>query len=121
MRRLRFEVLNIARELHRGATPGAIYIGRANKWNGRSGSPLRNPYRIGPDGSRARCIELYRDYLQKRIRYGDRSILDELARLASIAERTGRLTLVCFCAPLPCHADVIIDELQKVFSVEEVA
>ena len=71
--------------------PGVVRIDRATRWG--------NPYRIGPDGDRARVIERYRADLWRRIRAG------EIA-LADLAALDGR-DLACWCAPLPCHGDVL--------------
>ena len=70
---------------------GIVRVDRETKWG--------NAFRIGPDGTRAEVIERYRRDLWRRIRAGEVDI-DELAAL------DGR-NLVCWCAPLPCHADVL--------------
>lgn len=76
------------------------YIGR--------GSPLGNPFPIdGPKGwTRAKVIELYRIWLRQHIDKSDPTVCNELNRLVAIAQQ-GELKLQCFCAPLPCHGDVI--------------
>jgi hypothetical protein len=122
---VKIEIINVA-GIGRGKAdapkipPDAIYIGRGSKYNGRPGSPLHNPFRIGVDGGRQRCVDLYRDYLKARIAYGDQSIMDEMRRLARILNETKKLTLACWCAPLLCHGDVIADELRSIFSAEDV-
>lgn len=65
-----------------------VYIGRGSKWG--------NPYRIGRDGTRADVLALYRLHLAARP--------DLVA--AARAELRGR-DLVCFCAPLACHGDIL--------------
>lgn len=62
----------------------AVYVGR--------GSPHGNPYRIGRDGSRAACIMKF-----------EQNVLPDL----DVSGLRGR-DLVCYCAPLPCHADPIL-------------
>jgi len=64
-----------------------VYIGRGSKWG--------NPFRIGPDGNREEVIAKYETYIRNK---------PEL--LAQITELIGK-TLGCFCAPLPCHGDVL--------------
>ena len=64
-----------------------VYIGRPSKWG--------NPFLIGRDGNRAEVIEKYRDYIQQKP-----------ALLAQIGELRGK-RLACYCAPLPCHGDVL--------------
>jgi hypothetical protein len=75
------------------ATPSllrrAVYVGRPTKWG--------NPFKISEDGTREEVIEKYRWR-------GERIGLDLEAR----AELRGK-DLVCWCAPLPCHADVLLE------------
>lgn len=68
-----------------------VRVDRATKWG--------NPFRIGRHGTRAEVIERYRRELWQRIRAGEVD-LDELAAL------DGR-DLACWCAPLPCHGEVL--------------
>ena len=71
---------------------------------------LGNPYPIDKNNSREDVIELYRGYLNRaRQRYvmtGDPSIWEDVKRLAKIA-REKDVVLLCWCAPQPCHGDVI--------------
>lgn len=97
---------------------GGIYIGRGNQWKGLAPSPLANRFVIGIDGTREVVIEKYEAWLKEKIRSGDRNVLDELARLSSIALK-GELVLACWCAPLPCHGDVIKKTIEEVLSDEE--
>lgn len=64
-----------------------VYIGRPSKWG--------NPFVIGRDGTRAEVIEKYEAWL-----------LDQPDLLAALPELRGK-RLGCFCAPLPCHGDVL--------------
>jgi len=79
------------------ATPeefrAAVYIGR--------GSPLGNPYVLGQDGTRAEVVEKYRKWLVKKLIHRD--------PIVEVAFRKLRPedTLMCYCAPEPCHGDVI--------------
>ncbi len=70
-----------------------VYIGRGSKWG--------NPYRIGIDGTREEVIARYRYYLNN-----NKSLLEDLN------EVEGKI-LGCFCKPLPCHGDVLIDLILK--------
>lgn len=72
------------------ALTGSVYVGRPSRWG--------NPFVIGPDGDRAQVVEKYRIWLQ------DRPALCARARF----ELRGK-HLVCWCAPLPCHADVLLE------------
>lgn len=66
-------------------------IDRQTRWG--------NPFRVGSHGSRADVIQRYREHLWRQIRCGEVTV-DELAR--PHCKRLG-----CWCAPLPCHGDVL--------------
>lgn len=71
-----------------GISPDAVYVGRPTKWG--------NPFVIGRDGSRAEVIAKY----EERLRASP-------LMMRELAELRGK-SLVCWCAPLPCHADVLL-------------
>lgn len=84
-----------------------------NEYIGR-GSPLGNPFshKEGTKAavvveSREKAIEMYAKYLMEQIQNGNDAVIEELNRLAYIAITKGKLTLRCYCAPKPCHGDVI--------------
>ena len=91
------------RRTFRGA---GIYVGR--RMRDLQGSVLGNPYKVKPHGQYERnaSIEMYRRWLWRHVRSGIGDVYDEVMRLKSIAEQ-GDLTLVCWCAPEACHAEVI--------------
>lgn len=68
----------------------AVYIGRPSKWG--------NPFVIGKHGTREEVIAKYRDYL-----------MSNSTLLASAKRELRGRDLVCFCAPLPCHGDVLLE------------
>lgn len=68
----------------------SVYVGRPTKFG--------NPFVIGRDGNREQVIAKYREYLMSQ---------PELIAAAK-AELAGR-DLVCWCSPLPCHADVLLE------------
>jgi hypothetical protein len=76
--------------------PSFVYVGRANPRKRLAGSPYANPFKIGEDGDRAEAIAKYRQWLQSQ---------PEL--IARVRRELAGKTLVCWCAPLPCHADVL--------------
>jgi hypothetical protein len=87
-----------------GAPAAAVYVGRP--------SPLGNPFHIGPDGSRADVIRKYRTWLQAQ---PDSSpAIRELLRLVEKHRRDGTLYLSCWCAPAPCHADIIKQAIELI-------
>lgn len=53
------------------------------------------PFVIGKDGDRQEVIDKYEDYLFTS---------DEL--MSSVGQLYGK-TLCCYCAPAPCHGDVL--------------
>ena len=75
--------------------PDAIYVGRPSKWG--------NPYVVGKDGTREEVIQKYRNYLLERLKTGTK---------LSIGELCGK-DLVCWCSPLPCHADILLELANK--------
>jgi hypothetical protein len=78
--------------------PGQVYVGRP--------SPLGNPYALGRDGSREQVIARYRRWLWAQLQTPGSAQERELRRLLAQA-RSGDLELLCWCAPLPCHAEVV--------------
>jgi len=80
------------------------YIGR--KCYDYDESPLANPFRESVYG-REKCISMYRRWLWGKITSGDEEVTTELARLFQLSLQPEGVKLVCWCAPLPCHGDVI--------------
>ena len=68
--------------------PFDVYIGSGSKWG--------NPFRIGIDGNRAQVIKLYHEY-----------ILKQPHLMKALPELKGKV-LGCYCAPKPCHGDILI-------------
>ena len=69
---------------------GAIYVGRPTKWG--------NPFRPGPDMTRAQMVAAYRRYLRAKA---------EL--MAALPELRGP-DLACWCKlDEPCHADGLLE------------
>ena len=71
-----------------GAVPKAVYIGRPSVWG--------NPFVIGKDGTRAEVVTKYERWLLQQPRL--------MAQLDSLRGRH----LICWCAPLQCHGDVLL-------------
>jgi hypothetical protein len=67
-------------------------------YGGRPGI-LGNPFSIGEHGDRNQCIELFKVYAARRVK------IDKEFR-AKIMECDGKI-VGCFCAPDPCHVEVI--------------
>lgn len=68
----------------------AVYVGRP--------SPIGNPFIIGRDGSREDVIRKYGAWIMKP---------EQDALRDAIRNQLAGRDLVCFCAPKPCHADII--------------
>lgn len=79
------------RVVNKRQEPYDVYIGRPGKWG--------NPFVIGKDGTREEVIAKYRDY-----------VLAQGHLLYSLEELRGK-RLGCWCAPLPCHGDVLVELL----------
>ncbi len=70
-----------------------VYIGRPSKWG--------NPFIIGRDGTREEVIEMYRHY-----------VLTHKELMRELPELRGK-RLGCFCKPLACHGDVLVELIEK--------
>ena len=68
----------------------AVYIGRPSKFG--------NPFNIRPSRTREEAILMYREWIKTQPE------IIESAR----KELKGK-SLVCFCAPKPCHGDVLME------------
>jgi hypothetical protein len=73
-----------------------IYIGRPSMWG--------NPYTIGKDGTRDEVIQKYREWA-----------VTQPNILKNIHVLKGK-TLACWCAPLPCHGDVLAELAERMES-----
>lgn len=78
----------VLNKLRDGVPPGAVYVGRPSKWG--------NPFAMSSFGDRKGVVAQYRKHL-----WCTPSLMSQLPELYD-------KDLVCFCAPLECHADVLI-------------
>lgn len=72
--------------------PYDVRIDRRSKWG--------NPFHIGPDGTREEVIGKYREW-----------ILGQDGLLEALQELRGK-RLGCWCAPMQCHGDVLVELLE---------
>lgn len=72
-----------------------VYIGR--------GSLFGNPFRVVIDGTREEVIALYRTWFMQRLAQ---------PKFEQAVERLRGKRLGCFCKPLACHGDVIVEYLE---------
>jgi len=88
------------RVVHCQREPYDVYIGRPSKWG--------NPFRIVvPRRTRERAIQEYRDWLE-----GDQDLIMLHGNPPTFEEIIDELrgkTLGCWCAPKPCHGDVLLE------------
>jgi hypothetical protein len=71
--------------------PAYVYIGRGTKWGNRW---------LAPPLSRREAVERY-----------EKDILED-GRVEELEELRGKI-LVCSCAPLQCHGDILVKWLTK--------
>lgn len=82
---------NRPRVVHCRREPYDVYVGRPSKWG--------NPFHIVAKRTRREVIEMYREWLLSEIKAG---------RLDPKRELRGKV-LGCWCSPLPCHGDVLLE------------
>jgi hypothetical protein len=76
---------------HKSGIPiGSVYIGRPSKWG--------NPFALKDFPDRESCLAAYRQWLDSQPQ-----VIDDARK-----ELAGR-DLVCFCAPKPCHGDILLE------------
>lgn len=81
------------RVVHWKKEPYNVYIGRPSKWG--------NPFIVGTRGmSHADAVSAYRNWIN--------SSLNITLREAAKKELRGKI-LGCWCAPKPCHGDVLLE------------
>lgn len=85
--------------------PGVVFIDGARYPPTKDyiGSKFANPYKIGSGRTREDVIEQYETWLLEEMDAGRITNSD-------LAELQGK-NLGCWCAPDPCHADVIMEYL----------
>jgi hypothetical protein len=74
------------------------YVGRP--------SVLGNPYYLANEDMREWVIDRYEIWLMEQLKTNE-AVRKELKRLKDIYLTTGELTLLCWCAPRKCHAEII--------------
>ena len=78
------------RVVHCKKEPFDVYIGRPSKWG--------NPFTIGVDGTRDEVVWKYEMWLRSK---------PEL--LYAARKELRHKTLGCWCAPLACHGDILLE------------
>jgi len=80
------------------------YIGRGNRKYQRSA--LANPFRLAKGDEPGSTLERYRSWLWEKMVEDDESVMVEIERLIRVGTHTD-MNLGCYCAPGPCHGDVL--------------
>jgi hypothetical protein len=80
------------RVAHKREASGGVYIGRPTKWG--------NPFKISPSMTREQVVHAYRRWIMDP---AQAQLRDDARR-----ELRGKV-LVCWCAPRPCHGDVLLE------------
>ena len=80
-----------------GVPDGATYIGRGSRWG--------NPFVIGKDGDRAEVIAKFKEYAIARLGVDKHWLVPLVGK-----------DLNCFCAPLACHGDVLLEMIREMES-----
>lgn len=88
--------------------PDAHYVGRSNPSIKKPSSALSNPFKWDKSTPKGSTLPKYREWFMKwkwhpAVEEELEMLLEELIK--------GDLYLSCWCAPHPCHADVIKDHL----------
>jgi hypothetical protein len=86
--------MKVIRVVNGSAPAGSVAIGRGTRWG--------NPFIVGEDGDRAVVIAKFHHYAQWR-----------LEREPQWLEPLRGIDLACYCAPKPCHGNVIVELLEK--------
>lgn len=103
---MKVNILNCrgSREMIARPSPPDFYIGRPG--------PLGNPYSVQLYG-REECIERYEVWLVNKLKDKKSKQYIEIQRMKTSLKYFGIVNLWCWCAPLPCHGDVIKQILLK--------
>jgi hypothetical protein len=88
------------------ADPQYVYIGRAGK--GMSGD-FGNPIVLERESDRDKVLQEYRIYLEKRVEED----VDFRTKVMDLRDKT----LVCFCKPKPCHGDILVEMVEKLWTI----
>lgn len=89
---------------------GNVKRGDIGEYVGRP-SVFGNPFPVSL--GREEAIEKYRKWLREKIEHKDKKICYRMNELLKKAKKEKKLTLVCWCFPFRCHAEVIADELAR--------
>ena len=84
------------------------------RYIGRSGD-FGNPFIIGPFCTRAESIERHRQWLLKWLQHQEEVVIGIYSNrwvIEHLEELRGEV-LGCYCKPLACHGDVLVELLEE--------
>lgn len=90
---------------------GGVYVGRPSVL-GNPFSHLEGTKALYRCKDRAEAVSRYEEWIREQINV-DPDITKALKRLYKQWTDTGRLTLVCWCSPQVCHADILKKLLEE--------
>lgn len=74
-----------------------------------------NPFRIDDENNREKVIKDYEEWFHHQVTTNYR-FRDEVIRIITMVYHGQNVSLLCHCAPLPCHGDVIKDYVMSQFN-----
>lgn len=87
------------------------YVGRGsvlgNQWSHKKGTQAKY---VVP--TREDAIRNFKEWLPEAIK-NDKAVADEINRLTYLYGTRGHLTLICWCVPESCHAEIIRDVIYE--------
>lgn len=120
----KIHVINIKKDADHSTDDGYFYVGRSKKIS----SPLGNPFtHNGKRTSLAKlsfptakqAIQAYEMYFDKM--YGtDEEFTNAFDEIYEVYKSGKDIYLGCFCAPEPCHAEIIAKKLQQKLIKEKI-
>ncbi|MFS1428590.1 DUF4326 domain-containing protein [Vibrio splendidus] len=90
-----------------------VYIGR--------GSPLGNPYPITPTDSRRKVCKKYEKYFNERVVILGDPVREEVKRIFRLVMAGENINLICYCFPLQCHGETLLDFLTRHLPIEHLS
>ena len=91
----------------------STYMGRRNNRAGLKQSFFHNPFPLNSEGQRKSVVEKYKHYF-----YG--SLIDDPKFDSEIRKLLDYEYLVCYCAPKPCHCDIVLDYIIDTFKINRI-
>lgn len=115
-------VYNCKTEDH-SSEPNNYFIGKTKK-----GNPLANPFGIGGKRpspkkmtfpTREEALKAYKIYFESLYEV-DRELTLKFDEMYSHFKNGETIYLQCFCKPLPCHGDILAEEMRKKLVLEKI-